>query len=174
MDQSRRLFLNLAATTAAMAVLPACRDSEVHGISQNERFPMVTLPDLDGHSISLASFAGAALLINFWATWCEPCRREMPSLQKLSTLFSPQELRIIAISVDDDLNLVREFKLRYGIEFTLLSDHGQKVAKDALNVPGFPMTYLVTRTGVVASVIFGERDWTSAPVLAVIDRALES
>lgn len=155
-----------------LALLPACSDSSVSGIVSGERFPAALLHDLDGRQIALADYAGTALVVNFWATWCAPCRREMPSLQALSALFHPRELQVLGISVDDDLNLVREFQLRHQIGFKLLSDRGQSLSRDVLKVPVFPMTYLVTREWTVAHLIPGEQDWVASSMLSDVERLL--
>jgi peroxiredoxin len=96
----------------------------------------------------------------------------MPSLQRLSEQFHAQDLQVLGISVDDDLNLVREFQLRHQIRFRLLSDRGQKLSRDVLQVPVFPMTYLVTRAGLVVRLIPGERDWMASSMLSDIEQLL--
>lgn len=171
-NQQRRDFLGVAAAATLLALLPACSDSVVSGVAAGERFPAATLQDLHGRRVALADYAGTALVVNFWATWCAPCRREMPSLQRLSALFHAQDLQVLGITVDDDLNLVREFQLRHQIGFRLLSDRGQKFSRDVLQVPVFPMTYLVTRAGLVARLIPGEQDWMASSILQDIEQLL--
>jgi len=140
--------------------------------SVGERFPVAILTDLGSSPVSLARYGGSALILNFWATWCEPCRREMPSLQKLGTLFRPDALQVVGIAVDDDVNLVREFVLRYGIGFPVLLDRDQRLAHDVLRLPGFPTTYLVRRDGVIAARVIGDRDWAEEASLREIERLL--
>lgn len=171
-NQQRRDFLGVAAAATVLALLPACSDSAVPGLAVGEQFPAATLQDLDGRSVALANYAGTALVVNFWATWCAPCRREMPSLQRLSEQFRAQDLQVLGITVDDDLNLVREFQLRHQIGFRLLSDRGQKLSRDVLQVPVFPMTYLVTRAGLVARLVPGEQDWMASSMLSEIEQLL--
>lgn len=172
-NRSRRDFLGWVLAAAGVAALPACRPATEPGLAPGDPFPAVTLPDLAGRPVLLDTAGDTALLVNFWATWCAPCRREMPSLQRLSALFDPAELRLVVITVDEDLNLVREFQLRYQIDFELLSDREQKFAKDRVGVAGFPMTYLITRAGVVAQAIPGERNWTEEAMLREIEQALD-
>jgi peroxiredoxin len=170
-NTQRRKFLQLAAGALAFAALPACRNEGSRPIAEGDRFPPITLPDLDGRSTSIPP--GPALIVNFWATWCEPCRREMPSLQRLSTQYRSEDLQVVGISVDDDLNLVKEFQLRYRLTFPLLSDREQHFSRMQLQVAALPMTYLLRRDRVVAGVVAGARDWADAGVIREIEGALE-
>lgn len=169
----RRLVLSGLLALAGGLLLPACRQPEPLALAPGQPFPVTRLPDLAGRPVALGGAMKSALLVNFWATWCPPCRREMPSLQRLSARFAPQQLRVVGIAVDDDLNLVREFQLRHHIDFLLLSDAGQKYARDKVGVTVYPMTFLVTRDGVVARAIAGERDWGEEGVLREIEQALD-
>jgi thiol-disulfide isomerase/thioredoxin len=126
---------------------------------------------LDGGTAPVAA-AGTAQVINFWATWCEPCRDEMPSLQRLSEHFSGSDLAVVGLSVDDDLNLVREFVLRYRIAFPIYVDLNQSL-RARFAWPSYPQTILVTREGRVAAIIAGKRDWASKESLEEIERALD-
>ena len=153
--------------------LSACRNESARIPAQGDRFPEIVLPDLDGRMTPFSSYPSVALIVNFWATWCEPCRREMPSLQRLSALYRPEDLRVIGVTVDDDLNLAREFRLRYNITFRQLSDRDQMLSRTALHIPAIPMTYLLTWDRRIARMVAGERDWTNATALKEIEDALD-
>lgn len=153
----RRQLLRLALAGAATMLLPACSASG--GLAEGDTFPQIDLPPLDGHAPSFTPPAGVPLVINFWASWCEPCRNEMPSLEKLSRVFRPEELLVIGITVDSDVNLAREFSLREGLTFPLLSDQGQALSSGKLRIPVFPTTYLLQRDRTIARVVVGGRDW---------------
>ena len=155
----RRRLLQLAAVSIAASFLPACRNSEHVGLAQGDRFPDIVLPALDGHITSSVGYRDIPLIINFWATWCEPCRREMPSLEKLSTFFYPKDLLVIGISIDSDHNLAREFSLRYKLTIPMLSDSDQALSNGILRIPAFPVTYLLRRDRTIARIIVGARDW---------------
>ncbi len=155
-NAQRRSFLRLTAGTLALAALPACRDEGPRTLARGERFPTLALPGLDGRTIALPQ--GPALLINFWATWCGPCRREMPSLQRLSARFRPQDLQVIGISLDDEVNLVKEFQLRYRLSFPLLQGAG-RLLRAGLHIPVLPYTYLLTREHRVALAVAGAKEW---------------
>jgi thiol-disulfide isomerase/thioredoxin len=136
--------------------------------------PALRFARLDGSPASLADHDGRALVLNLWATWCAPCRAEMPSLQRLADAFAAEELAVIAVSVDDDLNLVREFLLRHAIRFAVYADRAQPSVRSLLGVTAYPTTWLVRRDGRIAEVVAGERDWAAAPMIANIASQLEA
>ena len=171
MSAQRRQLLRMALIGMVAACLPACRD-EAAGLAQGDRFPGFPLPYLDGRKGLFADAAAVPLVVNFWASWCEPCRREMPSLEKLSTLFPQEELMVIGIAVDSDVNLAREFSLQYKLTFPLLSDSGMALSNGVLRIPAFPMTYLLKRDRSVARIIAGGRDWADREMVAEIEGLL--
>lgn len=113
-------------------------------------------------------YFGQPLLINFWATWCPPCRKEMADLDVLHATLGAKGLRLLAISIDTDLNLVREYLRREKLGFTILIDSGQQWSASALSVPGFPTTYLVGRDGVIRDAWIGPRAWADPAVQTAI------
>lgn len=169
----RRRLLQLAAIGAAAALLPSCNDKKaVVGPVQGDRFPDVALRDLDGRTSPFSVYSNVALIVNFWATWCEPCRREMPGLEKLSTLFRPGDLQVIGVTVDNDVNLAREFGLRLKLTFPLMSDSNQTLSNKALRITGFPTTYLLKRDHSIASIIVGAREWAEPKMIEEIEQQL--
>ena len=170
--RNRRAFLGTAGALLALPWLTGCqRDLPPSGPQPGEQFPQFALPDLQGRMVDLGTTGSQALLLNFWASWCGPCREEMPSLQRLSRLFDPSQLRVVGISVDDDLNLVREFLLRYRIDFAVLADQHQRIARDTLHIPLYPSTYLIGPGRRVARLIVGEQEWTAEPMLRELELA---
>jgi thiol-disulfide isomerase/thioredoxin len=174
MDVRRRHCLFALSGGALLLALPACRKATLsEGAGQvGEAFPLVSLPDFDGRMQSLAAYQGVALVVNFWASWCAPCRREMPSLDRLGKFFLPTDLRVIGIAVDSDVNLAREFGLHYQLNFPLWLDSDRAVAEKTLHIPVFPITYLLNREHKIMRVVMGEQDWSGAPMLADIQRLL--
>lgn len=171
----RRRLLRLAALGMVAALLPACRNSEpkTKTYAQGDRFPDATLAALDGRMVLFGSYGDAALVVNFWATWCEPCRREMPSLEKLGALFATKDLQVVGISVDADRNMAREFGQQYKIAIPLLSDSEQALSSDLLHIPAFPITYLLKRDRTIAHIFVGARDWAAPAVVDEIEKLLE-
>lgn len=154
------------AALGCLGVLPflltACgRDARAPALASGRPLPTVAIPDLEGLPRALGE-AGRPSLINFWATWCPPCRAEMGGLERLHREFGGAGLVVQGVSVDTDANLVREFILQQGIGFPILLDHDGRVTQGTLGVRIFPTTLLVRRDGSIAEVVVGERDWDGA------------
>lgn len=122
-------------------------------------FPSFSLPAPDNTLHHSREYLGHPLLINFWATWCPPCRSEMADLNTLHNRLGPLGLQILAISVDSDRNLVREYLRKESLGFVILIDDNQKWSSAALRVPGFPTTYLVGTDGLINNAWIGPRAW---------------
>jgi len=105
---------------------------------------------LEGEPITLAEFQGQPVLLNIWATWCPPCRKEMPELQALHDELGGRGLRIVGVSIDSEGsdNLVREFLDDHGITYQILRDPGDR-ASGAFRTQGVPTTVLIGRDGTV-------------------------
>lgn len=164
--------MQLAAIGGAAALLPACRDQQAAPPGRGDRFPDIALPALDGRKVPFSAYANIALVVNFWATWCAPCRHEMPDLEKLGSLFPPEDLRVIGVTVDNDVNLAREFSLRHKLTFSMLSDSDQALSSRALHITGFPTTYLLKRDHSIAGIIVGARRWVESGMIDEIERLL--
>jgi cytochrome c biogenesis protein CcmG, thiol:disulfide interchange protein DsbE len=147
------------------------------------RAPDYTARTLTGEPVALSLFQGQVLLLNVWATWCAPCVREMPALQRLHDRLSPQGLRIVAVSVDPTTSPlappgpagtgVRDFIERFGLTFTVLHDPTGGIQR-AFQSPGLPTTYLIDRTGRIRKKIVGAAPWDEPQYADEIRRLLET
>jgi peroxiredoxin len=115
--------------------------------------PDFELKSLSGERLRLADQQGKAVLINFWATWCGPCRLEMPAIQARYEQFAP-ELVVLAVDFDEPVEDVQAFVAELGVTFPILLDPGAQV-QDLYRVRGYPTTYLVDGEGVVQAVHIG-------------------
>lgn len=104
------------------------------------------------------------LVIAFWATWCAPCRSEMPALERLSQRLRERGINVIGITLDDDLNLAREFVRSHRLTFPVYAEGGDPVLRSTSGVKTLPHTVLVTGDGTVAASLRGARDW-DAPAM---------
>ena len=114
-------------------------------------------------------FHGQAVLLNFWATWCAPCVREMPALDRLQARLGPEGLSVIALSVDRrGLEVVEPFYRRLSIEaLDIYLDPANQVAR-SFTVPGLPTTYLIDPDGQMVGVLAGPAEWDSPDALALM------
>jgi cytochrome c biogenesis protein CcmG/thiol:disulfide interchange protein DsbE len=124
---------------------------------------------------TLADYRGKVVVLNVWATWCEPCRVEMPSLQKLYSEFGPRGLSIVAVSVDDpgSESRILDFAKEYKLGFEILHDPARTTAAN-YQVTGFPETFVIARDGVIRKKIIGAADWSSEANRALVRELLAS
>jgi cytochrome c biogenesis protein CcmG/thiol:disulfide interchange protein DsbE len=107
--------------------------------------PDFELKALDGKTVKLSDLRGKAVLLNFWATWCGPCKVEMPWLVDLQKKYGEQGLQIVGIAMEDDPAPVEEFTKNIGVNYTILM--GKNAVGDAYSVLGLPTTYYIDRSG---------------------------
>lgn len=120
--------------------------------------PAFTLDDVEGHPRDAAEWDGKVVLLNFWATWCPPCRREMPLFAELQREFGPRGFQVVAVAIDEAA-AVREFAAEYGLDFPLLvgDEDAIRVAQAYGNLQGaLPFSVLVDREGRVVARFKGE------------------
>ncbi len=123
--------------------------------------PLFTLKDTQGTNVSLSDFKGKVVLINFWGTWCGPCKAEMPSLNNLYKALKDKGFAVLAISTDSSEKPARSFVGEMGISFPVLMDKDKMVYSDKYAVIGLPMSFLIDRNGVVIGRVVGEVEWDS-------------
>ena len=129
------------------------------------------LRDLNGNQVSLKDHLEKIVFLNFWATWCPPCRQEMPSMEKLHTRFKNDDFIILAIDLQENLRQVKRFKKRFKLNFTILLDSDSKVAS-LYAVRSIPTTYLVDREGHLIGDALGARNWASDDAIKLFEHLL--
>ncbi len=123
--------------------------------------PTFSLDRLDGGRSSSAEFRGKVVLLNFWATWCGPCRAEMPSLEALSHEFPSQDFVVVGISSDyEGAQIVQPFMESFGLTFPILLDPEMAV-NDRFEVRAIPASIVLDRQGVIRYKFFGAMDWST-------------
>jgi peroxiredoxin len=134
--------------------------------------PDFILPDLDGTPNRLSDHRGKVVLLSFWATWCPPCRAEMPSMEKLYQAYRERGLAILAISNDvSGRSVVEPFVREGGLTFPVLLDSEGDVFTQ-YGVRGLPTSYVVDRRGRIVSGEIGARDWSRGAARDAVDRLL--
>jgi len=125
----------------------------------------------DGRKVSLASLQGKVVVLNFWATWCQECRSEMPAFQQLHREFSGQGLAVIGINAREETTTIRDYAKELGLTFPLIVDPKGTI-NAAYGVIGLPTTFLIGRNGRPVALAVGPREWASTPARAIIQALL--
>lgn len=130
------------------------------GLAPGKDAPDFTLTDLNGRQVSLNSFRGKVVFLNFWSYDCMPCRMEMSSMQSLNGSLNQNDFQMIAVSVDEDRAAVKEFVGAHGFNFMILMDRDAGVSR-TYGVFKYPETYVIGREGKIIKRFIGGEDWSS-------------
>lgn len=127
-----------------------------------------------GITKGIRDYRGDVVLLNVWATWCGPCRIEMPSMQRLTDQLGPKGLRVVAVSIDDPgmEDRIRAFAEEFSLTFEILYDPAGKI-KQQYQTTGVPETFIIGKDGRIRRRIIGADDWSSQSNIAFIDRLLD-
>ncbi len=134
-----------------------------------QKAPDFSLKDMNGNPVSLSSFKGKVILLNFWATWCPPCRDEIPSMDKLNRQLKDKGFMVLSVSVDRSLSAIADFIKKAPVSFPVLIDDKQKVTKSLYKVYTIPTTFLINRNGIIVEKFFGEHDWTEPEMVKKVE-----
>ena len=145
----------------------------INPIRGDKRVPDFFLKDLTGKKVEIKQYKGKIIFLNFWATWCGPCKEEMPSLEVLHRQFKGENFVLMTISVDyEGLIPVREFLNKQRYTFPVLLDPNGEVL-DLFEVKGIPTTFIIDKRGRVIGRAIGPRDWKSPEVFSLIKLLIE-
>jgi thiol-disulfide isomerase/thioredoxin len=136
--------------------------------------PATPFVDAAGQPLSLAAFRGKVVVLNLWATWCPPCRKEMPTLARLQGAYAGKALAVVAVSLDTpaEADAAKTFLAQYP-PLTFYQDAKYNFVTDLKPTPaGFPTTIIFDRSGQERAIMSGEADWASPEARAVVDRLL--
>lgn len=133
--------------------------------------PDFLLNDLAGKPFRLSDYRGKIMLLNFWATWCPPCREEMKSLDSLYKRYKTYNLIILAVSLDRTPEKARQFIKEIAPSFPVLYDYNARVSQK-YNVFSIPTTFLIDKKGRIVDIFFGEQNWTSKKLIQKIEGLL--
>jgi peroxiredoxin len=166
----RLLLLTIA---GCAMILPACAEVESGRVEVGRPAPDYSAMNLEGDSVHLAALAGNVVLLNVWATWCLPCREEMPALQELYERHSAEGFDVVGVSVDGrgDRPAIRRFVEDYELTFTIWHDPDD-VVMNRFRVIGVPATYLIDRDGVLRWRHMGPVTADDPTLLAALEEAL--
>jgi peroxiredoxin len=173
-----RLMLALCATATLLPASAAAQDPfralELIKPARVQAAKDFSVPAPDGKAVvKLADFRGKVVFLNFWATWCPPCREEMPAMERLYQRYRANGLAVIAISVDSEAVTVPPFVKQNKLTFAIGHDPKMALA-ERYGVRALPSSFLIDRKGNLAALAIGPRDWDTKPAHGAIESLLNS
>lgn len=158
------------AAALALAVLSGCSKapSPKPEIAEGKPFPPIAMVNSSMNALEDSSLRGKMLILNVWATWCPPCRREMPGLERLSKTLDPARFVVLGLSTDQDERLAAEFLMQNGITFFNFFDQDARLSRE-WNLKVYPETFLIAPDGTLIRRIPGLREWDSPEMIAELE-----
>lgn len=165
----RSLTLTMAVWAVASPVfagdpLAALRLARVSPETAAEPFD---LKSLDGQSVQLADMKGKVVLVNFWATWCGPCKEEMPAFERLRQSLNPERFAVLTITTDLQRDGIKHFLANLHVQLPVLFDEDQEVSQAYL-VRALPTTVLIDREGLLVGRAVGPREWDAPQTVQLL------
>lgn len=148
------LGILLVALLLYFALFSQTQVPQTAGVSVGKSAPNFTLKTLEGKEISLSDLRGKVVLVNFWATWCPPCREEMPLFEEVYKKYKNRGFEILAISTDTSADAVKEFVKEFKVSFPVLMDDGK--VSSSYGIQGLPTSFLIDREGKVIKIRLGK------------------
>lgn len=157
------LFATFAASAAHAGDIKPWRGGKLQALA---------LPDLDGHEHTLDEYKGRVVVVNFWATWCDPCRAEMPSMQKMADKYGAGKVVVLGVDYQEGAPRIRRFlEANPAVQFTILMDRDGALTKNWITRV-FPTSLIIGPDGRVRHVVVGETDWAAPAMDALIAKLL--
>lgn len=175
--RSRRAAIAGAIAALVVVLFAGTRllTNELFIVGPGGKAPEFSAVTLDSPAVqkSLGDFRGNVILLNVWATWCGPCRIEMPSMQELHKALGPRGLKVVAVSVDQPgfETQIRDFVDQYGLTFEILHDPEANI-RDTYQTTGYPETFIIGKDGLIRRKLVGAADWNSPGNRALIEHLL--
>lgn len=149
----------------------ACKSGN-EPVVEGKTAPDFTLKDLSGHQIRLSDYRGKVVFLNFWATWCPPCREEIPSMMKLNQAMSGKPFQMLAVSIDEGgKDAVENYLKKSGTMLPALLDTDSSISK-RYGTTGVPETFVLDKRGVILKKIVGGMDWNDPQVIAYFNEVI--
>lgn len=164
-----------AAATASDAPAASGNPLELSVLDQPRAVPAIHFSDEQGRDVTLADFRGQVVLLNIWATWCVPCRKEMPTLDRLQARLGGENFQVVALSIDrGGIPPVKTFYQQLGLAKLAIYVDPSGSGSRALAIPGVPTTLLIDHEGREVARKMGEAEWDSPEMVSLIQRAIQT
>ena len=154
-------------TQIGFALADDTKSEPLHIVKDKPLAADFTLYDIDEKQHKLSAYRGRVVIVNFWATWCPPCRFELPSMEKAYQILKEKGVVMLAINVGEDIDTIFNFTADYPVTFPLLLDKDARVIKQ-YPVVGLPTSYIINPQGQMVYRVIGTRDWTDKKLLKTI------
>ncbi|MCU0634002.1 MAG: redoxin domain-containing protein [Gemmatimonadaceae bacterium] len=163
----------VAVLAAALFIITTQVGSVPKPVAIGGAAPAFNAKTLDGAPKGLDAYRGRVVLLNIWATWCGPCRAEMPSIQALHQAYAPKGLSVVAVSVDDEGQeaQITSFGQEFGLSFELLHDATGSI-QQVYQTAGVPESFVIARDGTIRKRWMGAEDWNSPANRALVEQLL--
>jgi peroxiredoxin len=163
--------LKSLATAAGCAVLMLMTSFNAHAVGVQDAAPDFTLKSLEGSNLRLEEYRGQVVLINFWASWCGPCRQEMPLLDRLHHRYEDTGFAVLGVNVEGEVEPAQDIVDKTNVTFPILIDEAQKVS-ELYNLQAMPSTVVVDRDGVVRYIHLGYKPGDEAKYVEVVKKLI--
>ncbi len=160
---------------ALLLALPGCsrKEQPAQPAVAGNPAPDFTLKDLSGKEVKLSTLRGKVVVLNFWATWCPPCREEIPSMMRLNQAMAGKPFQMLAVSEDEGgKNAVESYFSKSKTMLPALLDTDQKVGQ-RYGLTGVPETFVIDAKGVILKKVIGAMDWSDPGVISFLDSAIK-
>ena len=148
-------------------LISGCGESPVAAVGKPA--PNLDTVDMKGDVWSLSKQKGQVVFVNFWATWCAPCREEMPSMQQLYAKMPKDKFKMVALYNRDKPELVKNFVTELGITIPILDDQ-QNILGERYGLTGLPETFIVDKKGVIREKFIGPKEWDSPEIIDLLTK----
>ena len=160
----KKIFFFLLACCLVF-LISGCGESPVAAVGKPA--PNLDTVDMKGDVWSLSKQKGQVVFVNFWATWCAPCREEMPSMQRLYAKMPKDKFKMVALYNRDTPELVKNFVTKLGITIPILDDQ-QNILGERYGLTGLPETFIVDKRGVLREKFIGPKEWDSPEIVDLL------
>jgi thiol-disulfide isomerase/thioredoxin len=155
------------------SVIKAFEEAGIQAASEGIDPINFTLPSLDGTKIALSQFKGKVVFLNFWATWCGPCRSEMPSMEAVYQKLKNKGFEILAVNLGDSKKEVSAFMNEYKLNFPVLLDE-RSMTGSYYNIQAIPTTYIINKQGLIVARLIGSTNWNTPKIISALESVLQN
>ena len=169
----KRIAVYCLILSAALLIISGCKKKEeaagVSKVRENKPAPEITVNSLTNVPLKLSALKGKVVLLNFWATWCPPCREEMPSMMKLNSAMAGKPFQMVAVSIDEGgVPEIESFFKTSGYSLPTYTDPGG-AAQQTYGITGVPESFVIDKNGILVKKVIGPMAWDSAEVVSFIE-----